>query len=78
MFVVTYAPIAILLGRFEYAKGEITRRPKLNIFNQDRIASDLLLRKALVAHFEEDNETAKKMIEDSSKRLEKWKVRERE
>ena len=73
IFVVTYIPTAILLGRFEYARGELTRRPKLNLMTQDSLVSNIFLRDALLAHFEGDDVRAIHHLNESIDLLERWK-----
>ena len=77
LFLVTYIPAAVLLGRFEYAKGELTRTPLLNPYAQDSIISGLLFRDAFSAHFEGDDDEARKLMALSCKILEKWEKKGR-
>lgn len=41
LFGITYFPLAIALGLFEYKKGETRRRPMLNPFSQDILKAEL-------------------------------------
>jgi hypothetical protein len=73
IFVVTYIPLAMILGAFEYRRGEMTRIPKLNPYNQDYLSSEILIREALAAHIKGEDDRATKLIDESNKLLEKWK-----
>jgi hypothetical protein len=37
VFVVTYIPLSIFIGYFEFRKGEVTRKPMLNPYTQDTL-----------------------------------------
>ncbi len=46
-FFITYIPLAIVIGHFEFRKGVIIRSPMLNPFTQDSIEATLLLNSGL-------------------------------
>jgi hypothetical protein len=37
VFFLTYIPLAVIIGYFEFKKGEVTRRPMINPFLQDNV-----------------------------------------
>lgn len=75
VFVFTYIPLAIVIGYFEFRKGEMKRRPMLNPYAQDTIEAHILLNKGLLSYIEGDEASAKNQIEESNALLSKWRQR---
>lgn len=65
-FMVTYIPLAIGIGVFEFKKGAMTRTPKLNFHTQSVLESTILFREGIL-------EGSEDKIRESIKILEKWK-----
>ena len=65
LFTLTYIPIAILIGRFEFKRGALARRPKLNPYIQSVVESTILFREGVVEGSEEK-------IRRSVEIMEKW------
>ena len=65
-FVVTYFPLAIWIGIFEFEKGTLIRKPKLNPYIQSVVESTILFREGLI-------EGDEGKIRKSVKIMEKWK-----
>ena len=66
VFTVTYIPVAIIIGVFEFKRGTLARRPKLNPYVQSVVESTILFREGLV---EEDEEKIRRSVEI----MEKWR-----
>jgi len=66
LFIMTYFPLAILIGIFEFKKGTLARRPKLNPYIQSVVESTILFREGLI---EGDEGKIRKSVEI----MEKWK-----
>ncbi len=73
IFFLTYIPIAMALGYFEYKKGEMKRRPMLNPYIQDTIEAQILQSKGLLSYMNGDVEEAKTQLAQSQAILKKWK-----
>ena len=73
-FVVIYVPMAVLIGYFEFQKGEVRRRPMLNPYTQDSLEASILLNKGLLQFINGNNEEARSQIEDSLAILRRWKA----
>jgi hypothetical protein len=74
LFVFTYIPLAIIIGRFEYQKGEMKRRPMLNPYTQDSLIGNIKLNEGLLKFIDGDEEGAKKEIEEGLAVLQKWRL----
>jgi hypothetical protein len=72
-FFLTYIPLAIVLGHFEFRKGELTRRPMLNPYIQDSIESTLLLNSGLLDYINGDADGAREKIEESLNIMNRWR-----
>ncbi len=73
VFFLTYIPIAMALGYFEYKKGEMKRRPMLNPYTQDTIEAQILQSRGLLSYMNGDVEEAKIQLTQSQELLNKWK-----
>lgn len=73
LFFFTYIPLAVVLGYFEYRKGEMTRKPMLNPYTRDTIKASILQSESLQRYFNGDAEGAKIKIEESLLIMRKWK-----
>ena len=73
IFFLTYIPIAMALGYFEYKKGERKRRPMLDPYTQDTIEAHLLQSRGLLSYMNGDVEEAKTQLTQSEALLKKWK-----
>jgi hypothetical protein len=73
VFFLTYIPIAMALGYFEYKKGEMKRRPMLNPYTQDTIEAQILQSRGLLSYMNGDVEEAKIQLTQSQEILNKWK-----
>ena len=73
IFFLTYIPIAMALGYFEYKKGEMKRRPMLNPYIQDTIEAQILQSRGLLSYMNGDVEEAKTQLSQSQAILKKWK-----
>ncbi len=74
VFFLTYIPIAMALGYFEYKKGEMKRRPMLNPYVQDSIEAQILQSRGLLSYMNGDVEEAKTQLSQSQAILKKWKM----
>lgn len=72
-FFFTYIPLAVIIGFFEFRKGEMKRRPMLNPYIQDSIEAQMLQSSGLISYFDGDIEEAKNKLEKSLELLHKWK-----
>jgi hypothetical protein len=73
VFFLTYIPIAMALGYFEYKKGEMKRRPMLNPYVQDSLEAQILQSRGLLSYMNGDVEVAKTQLTQSQAILNKWK-----
>jgi len=73
VFVVTYIPLSIFIGYFEFRKGEVTRRPMLNPYTQDTLEATIRMNHGLLKYINEDAEEATDLIEESLAILQRWK-----
>lgn len=73
IFFLTYIPVAMALGYFEYKKGEMKRRPMLNPYVQDSIEAQILQSRGLLSYMNGDVEEAKTQLTQSQEILKKWK-----
>jgi hypothetical protein len=73
IFFFTYIPLAVLIGFFEFRKGGMKRRPKLNPYVQDTIAAQILQTKGLLNYVNGDTEEAIRQLEESLGHLRKWR-----
>ena len=73
LFFFTYIPLAVVLGYFEYRKGEMTRKPLLNPYTRDTINASILQSESLQSYYAGDVEVAKTKIEESLLVMRKWK-----
>lgn len=64
MFGVTYIPLSILIGYFEFRKGEVTRRPMLNPYTQDTLEATIRMNHGLLKYINRDVEEATDQIEE--------------
>lgn len=74
-FFVTYIPLAVIIGYFDFRKGALKRRPMLNPYTQDTIEAQILQSKGLISYIEGDTEEATMHLEKSLKILRKWKLK---
>ncbi len=74
VFFLTYIPVAMALGYFEYKKGEMKRRPMLNPYTQDTIEAQILQSRGLLSYMNGDVEEAKTQLSQSQEILKKWKM----
>ena len=73
VFVTTYVPLAVVIGYFEYRKGEITRRPMLNPYTQDSLEASIKMRNGLLSYINGDLEGARTQLEESLAISRRWK-----
>ncbi|MBC8224596.1 hypothetical protein H8E65_08415, partial [Candidatus Bathyarchaeota archaeon] len=73
VFFLTYIPIAMALGYFEYKKGESKRRPMLDPYVQDSLAAQILRTKGLLDYVNGNTDEAIKQLEESLTHLRKWR-----
>jgi hypothetical protein len=73
LFFFTYIPLAVILGYFEYRKGEMTRRPMLNPYTRDTIKANILQSESLQRYYDGDVEGAKTKIEESLLVMRRWR-----
>ena len=73
LFFLTYIPLAVILGYFEYRKGEMTRRPMLNPYTRDTIRANILQSESLQSYFAGYVEGAKTKIEESLLVMRRWR-----
>ena len=73
VFVTTYVPLAVVIGYFEYRKGEITRRPMLNPYTQDSLEASIKMRNGLLSYINGDLEGARTQLEESLAMSRRWK-----
>jgi hypothetical protein len=64
VFGVTYIPLSILIGYFEFRKGEVTRRPMLNPYTQDTLEATIRMNHGLLKYINRDVEEATDQIEE--------------
>lgn len=72
VFTLTYIPLAVGIGYFEFSKGEMKRRPMLNPYAQDTIRAHILMNNGLLSFIDGDEVSAKDQIQRSSDILRKW------
>jgi hypothetical protein len=72
-FFITYIPLAIVIGYFEFRKGVLKRSPMLNPYTQDSIEATLLLNGGLLDYINGDVDGARKKIEESVNVMNRWK-----
>jgi len=72
-FFITYIPLAIVVGYFEFRKGALTRSPMLNPFTQDSIEATLLLNSGLLDYINGDVDGAREKIEESVNVMNRWR-----
>lgn len=72
-FIFTYIPLAVVIGFFEFQKGEMRRRPMLTPYIQDSLEATILQGEGLIKYFDGDIVEAKRKIEDSITIQKKWK-----
>jgi hypothetical protein len=73
VFVVTYIPLSILIGYFEFRKGEVTRRPMINPYTQDTLEATIRMNHGLLKYINRDVEEATDQVEESLAILQRWK-----
>ena len=73
VFVITYIPFAIIIGYFEFRKGEVKRRPMLNPYTQDTLEATIKMNHGLLNYINGDVEVATNQIEESLAILQRWK-----
>ena len=73
-FGVTYIPLAIIFGIFEYKKGETRRKPKLNPYSQDILKAELSMLDGHIAVAQQlDNQDALKRYQYAKEVKSKWR-----
>ena len=77
IFMFTYIPLAIVIGYFEYRKGEMKRKPMLNPYAQDTIKAHILMNNGLLSFIEGDEASAKDQIKMSNEILRKWQPKKK-
>ncbi|MBQ03596.1 hypothetical protein CL673_02645 [Candidatus Bathyarchaeota archaeon] len=73
LFFLTYIPLAVLMGYFEFRKGEMTRKPMLNPYIRDRNEATILQSESLQSYYDGDMDMAKAKIEKSIFVMRKWR-----
>ena len=73
LFAVTYIPLAMVIGYFEFRKGEVMRRPMLNPYTQETLEASIRLNSGLLQYIDGNTEEAKAQIEESLTILRKWR-----
>ena len=73
LFFLTYIPLAVLMGYFEFRKGEMTRKPMLNPYIRDRNEATILQSESLQSYYDGDMAMAKAKIEQSIFVMRKWR-----
>jgi hypothetical protein len=75
LFFFTYIPMAVLIGFFEFRKGEMKRRPMLNPYAQATIQAHILQSQGLFSYMEGNTEEAKIHLENSLEILRRWRMK---
>lgn len=73
VFATIYFPVAVIVGYWEYRKGEITRRPMLNPYTQDSLEASIKMRNGLLSFINGDQEGARAQLEESLAISQRWK-----
>jgi hypothetical protein len=73
LFAVTYIPLAMVIGYFEFRKGEVMRRPMLNPYTQETLEASIRLNSGLLQYIDGNTDEAKAQIEESLAILRKWR-----
>lgn len=73
LFAITYIPLAILVGYYEFRKGEVIRRPMLNPYTQETLEASIRLNNGLLQYINGNVEEAKTQIEEGLAILRKWR-----
>ena len=72
-FFISYIPLAVVMGYFEYRKGAMARRPMLNPYLRDTIEVTILQSEGLKSYFDGDVDRAKTKIEESLFVMRRWR-----
>jgi hypothetical protein len=72
-FFVTYIPVAVVVGYYEFQKGYIKRRPQLNPYIQDTVTAQMLQTQGLLSFTNGDTDKALNQLEGSLEYLRRWK-----
>jgi len=72
-FLVTYIPVAVGIGYFEFQKGEMKRRPQLSPWLQDDITARMLQTQAFQNYIDGNPDEARILFEESFDVLRKWR-----
>ncbi len=73
VFAIIYFPVAVIIGYWEYRKGEITRKPMLNPYTQDSLEASIRMRNGLLSFINGDQEGARTQLEESLAISQRWK-----
>jgi hypothetical protein len=73
VFIFTYVPLAVVLGYFEFHKGELRRRPMLNPYTQDTLEATIRMNTGMLQYINGDAEGARAQIEENLAILRRWK-----
>ena len=63
LFAVTYIPLAMAIGYFEFRKGEVMKWPMLNLYTQETLEASIRLNGGLLQYIDGNIEEAKAWIE---------------
>lgn len=75
IFILTYVPLASIIGYLEYRKGTIVRTPKLNPYSQDTIEATIKINQGILDYINGNPEAAIKQIESGLSLWKKWLVK---
>jgi len=76
-FFVTYIPVAVGIGYFEFRKGGLKRRPQLNPWVQDNVAAHMLQTQGIINFIDGDIDKARDQLEESNDILRRWRKPQR-
>jgi hypothetical protein len=72
VFLLSYVPLMLILGRLEWRFGGPKRTPQINPYIQDSIRSDILLREGIIALLQGDTILSEKKMQESLRIKSKW------
>ncbi len=73
LFICTYMPLAVVIGYFEFRKGEMKRRPMLNPFTQTNLEAQIRMNTGLIRFIDGDAEGARALFGENIEELKRWR-----
>ncbi|UCH57116.1 MAG: hypothetical protein JSV18_07220 [Candidatus Bathyarchaeota archaeon] len=73
IFAAVYIPTAILVGFFEFRKGEVIRRPMLNPYTQETLEANIRMNNGILHYINGDVDEARSQVEESLVILKRWR-----